>query len=84
MGVEAGEAFLVGEIGPEREPHVGPRGQDHLLARSLLCVGRLPATEGCQLLVLSFNLLAERTGEHLAGLGTCPLGSAEHLDSAGV
>jgi len=60
MGVKAGEALLVGEVGPEREPHVGPRGQDHLLAGSLLCVCRLPAAEGCQLLVLSFNLLAEK------------------------
>lgn len=60
MGVEASEAFLVGEIRSEREPHVGPWGQDHLLAGSLLCVCRLPTAEGCQLLVLSFNLLAER------------------------
>lgn len=56
MGVKASEAFLVGEIGSEREPHVGPWGQDHLLARSLLRICRLPAAEGCQLLVLSFNL----------------------------
>lgn len=63
MGIEAGEAFLVGEVRPEGEPHVGPWGQNHLLSRSLLCVRRLPATEGCQLLVLSFNLLGERRGE---------------------
>lgn len=69
MGIKASEAFLVGEVRPESEPHVGPRGQDHLLARSLLCVCGLPAAEGCQLLVLSFNLLAERMGECFAGLG---------------
>lgn len=63
MGIEASEAFLVGEVRPEGEPHVGPWGQDHLLSWSLLCVRCLPATEGCQLLVLSFNLLAERRGE---------------------
>lgn len=69
MGIEASEAFLVGEVRPECEPHVGPWGQDHLLARSLLCVCRLSAAEGCQLLVLSLNLSAERTGERSAGLG---------------
>lgn len=63
MGIEASEALLVGEVRPEGEPHVGPWGQDHLLSWSLLCVRCLPATEGCQLLVLSFNLLAERRGE---------------------
>lgn len=63
MGIKASEAFLVGEVRPEGEPHVGPWGQDHLLSWSLLCVRCLPATEGCQLLVLSFNLLAERRGE---------------------
>lgn len=80
MGIEASEAFLVGEVGPEREPHVGPWGQDHLLAGGLLSVCRLSATEGCQLLVLSFNLLAERTGECSTGLRTSPLGSAECLE----
>lgn len=63
MGIKASEAFLVGEVRPEGEPHVGPWGQDRLLSWSLLCVRCLPATEGCQLLVLSFNLLAERRGE---------------------
>lgn len=26
MGIEAGEAFLIGEVRPEGEPHVGPWG----------------------------------------------------------
>lgn len=84
MGVEASESFLVGEVRPERESHVGPWGQDDLLARSLLCVSCLSAAEGCQLLVLSFNLLAERMGECSSGLGTCLLGSTEHWDSTGI
>lgn len=84
MGIEASEAFLVGKVRPECEPHVRPWGQDHLLARSLLCVRCLPATEGCQLLVLSFNLLAERMGECSAEFGTYLLESPEHWGSAGV
>lgn len=56
MGVEASEALLVGEVGPESQPHVGAWGQDDLLAGGLLRVRRLPAAEGCQLLVLRFDL----------------------------
>lgn len=56
MGVEASEALLVGEVGPESQPHVGAGGQDDLLAGGLLGVRRLPAAEGCQLLVLRFDL----------------------------
>lgn len=56
VGIEASEALLVGEVGPESQPHVGARGQDDLLARCLLGVRRLPAAEGCQLLVLRFDL----------------------------
>lgn len=56
MRVESSEALLVGEVGPEGEPHIGPWGQDDLLPGSLLGVCCLPATEGCQLLVLCFNL----------------------------
>lgn len=56
VGIEASEALLVGEVGPESQPHVGAGGQDDLLAGGLLRVRRLPAAEGCQLLVLRFDL----------------------------
>lgn len=56
VSIEACEPFLIRKIRPESDRHEGARGKNHFLARSLLRVSGLPATEGRQHLIFCFYL----------------------------